>query len=147
MPSTLNGNADWGVEPLKAEDLTTMAQHVPAVSTLETAGIAYAWSGRYRGELIGIGGFSPHWPGVESVWFFAVPGALHGRVIGLVARSIRAMLREAVTQRGVWRLQAGVHTHDRQAVTFVEHFAFQREGLMRRFGPDGADWWMYAWVK
>jgi RimJ/RimL family protein N-acetyltransferase len=76
-----------------------------------------------------------------------VPGRLKGKIIGHVARAIRAYLHEAVFIRGLWRIAGAVRADAQEAITLAEHFGFEREALMRQYGPDGADYYLYAWVR
>jgi RimJ/RimL family protein N-acetyltransferase len=44
------------------------------------------------------------------------------------------------------RIQASVHTRDKQAIRYVEWLGFENEGLMKKFGPDGSDYYRFARV-
>ena len=46
----------------------------------------------------------------------------------------------------LWRIQASVHTTDEQSIKFAEWMGFENEGLMKKFGPDGADYYRFARV-
>jgi RimJ/RimL family protein N-acetyltransferase len=44
------------------------------------------------------------------------------------------------------RIQASVHTNDQQAIRYVEWLGFENEGLMKKYGPDGSDYYRFARV-
>jgi RimJ/RimL family protein N-acetyltransferase len=44
------------------------------------------------------------------------------------------------------RIQASVHANDKQAIRYVEWLGFENEGLMKKFGPDGSDYYRFARV-
>jgi hypothetical protein len=138
----------WQVRPLAPADLPVLQALLPMCTRLLDHPTAHYWGGWWQGALVAVAGFTPHtWAGVWNATFLAIPGRLHGRVIGHLARSVRAALAAHVATYGVWRLQSAVHTGYPEAITLVEHFNFRREGLMRQYGPDGADYWLYSWVR
>jgi RimJ/RimL family protein N-acetyltransferase len=51
------------------------------------------------------------------------------------------------TQQFFVRIQAIVRTDWPTAHRFIERLGFQKEGMMRKFGPDGSDYYLYARVK
>ena len=42
------------------------------------------------------------------------------------------------------RVQASVHAEDHQAVRFARWMGFENEGLMKKYGPDGSDYYRMA---
>ena len=44
-------------------------------------------------------------------------------------------------------LIAGDGLCDEKAVRFIKWLKFEEEGIMKKFGPDGVDYFRYAWVK
>jgi RimJ/RimL family protein N-acetyltransferase len=46
----------------------------------------------------------------------------------------------------VQRVQASVHAEDGQAVRFARWLGFENEGLMKKYGPDGSDYYRMARV-
>jgi RimJ/RimL family protein N-acetyltransferase len=63
-----------------------------------------------------------------------------------VARQIRTMLDDVMWHRGIYRAQANIHSRFDRAIRLAEWLGFENEGLMRRFGAEGADYFRYAKV-
>jgi len=53
----------------------------------------------------------------------------------------------AVIQQYFVRIQAVVRTDWLVAIRFIERLGFKREGLMKKFGPDGNDFYLYGRIK
>lgn len=53
-------------------------------------------------------------------------------------------LNEVIKTYGLRRLQARVVVDFELGVQYVEHLGFKREGTMKKFGPDGDDFYMYG---
>lgn len=63
-----------------------------------------------------------------------------------VARQIRTMFDDVMKQRGLYRAQANIHHRFDKAIRLAEWLGFENEGLMRRFGVEGDDYFRYARV-
>lgn len=63
------------------------------------------------------------------------------------ARHVSRRLDHYDEQLGLRRIQCTVRTGFPFLVKFIELFGFEREGLMRKFGPEGDDYYLYARVK
>ena len=103
---------------------------------------ALAWSGIHNGHLVGCGGIIPIWDGVAECWL--VGGWRLGTHRLSAVRALTATLARQVKEQQLRRLQAVVRADWDEAVRFVEFLRFQREGLLRGYGPDGSDHYVYA---
>jgi RimJ/RimL family protein N-acetyltransferase len=107
----------------------------------------HAWSGRRLsdGMIIGCGGFSLLWPGVADGWviFRKIMEKEYRRDAYSV---ILGMLAAEIKEHGIWRIQATVRTDFPAGIKYAEGLGFVREGLMRKYGPDGSDRYLYALV-
>lgn len=93
-------------------------------------------------EIVAAGGVITKWPGMGELWLHVV-GELDGKVLPF-CRTIRKMI-ERIRERGhFFRLQMNVETDRADYVKFAEFLKFQREGLMRKYGADKKDHWLYA---
>ena len=101
-----------------------------------------SWSGIHNGHLVGCGGIIPIWDGVAECWL--VGGWRLGTHRLSAVRALTATLARQVKEQQLRRLQAVVRADWDEAVRFVEFLRFQREGLLRGFGPDGSDHYVYA---
>ena len=95
-----------------------------------------------NGHLIASGGIYPIWSGFAEAWFLSSGMvAKHKRpVIVTVKNHIDAMIIE----HGYKRLQATAREDWKVAQRFLEFLGFEREGLMRNYGPDNSDHFLYA---
>lgn len=95
-------------------------------------------------ELLAVGGVVQNWRGRGMAWL--LPGrrmtAAHWRA---AIRRCRARLRE-LQAGGYWRIEATALASAPRRVAFLERLGFEREGLLRGYGPDGADHQLYARV-
>lgn len=92
-------------------------------------------------DILAIGGVAPLWPGVAEVWmvrskdFASKP---------MAAREIKKLLK--VEMQKYHRVQATCLNSDEVCKNFLCWLGFGIEGVMRKFGPDGSDFTMYARV-
>lgn len=101
-----------------------------------------SWSGIHNGHLVGCGGIIPIWDGVAECWL--VGGWRLGTHKLSAVRALTATLARQVKEQQLRRLQAVVRADWDEAVRFVEFLRFEREGLLRGYGPDGSDHYVYA---
>lgn len=107
----------------------------------------HAWTGIRvsDGLIIGCGGFLVMWPGVADGW------VIFRKIIEQEYRrdayaAILGMLAVQIKKHGIWRIQATVRTDFPAGIKYAEGLGFVREGLMRKYGPDGSDRYLYALV-
>lgn len=94
--------------------------------------------------VLGIGGVHNIWNGVGEAWLllgkeaFARPRT--------VARHTVNMFDHMQEEYKYQRIQASIAVKDGKAKRFAEWLGFQNEGIMRKYGPDGSDYYRYAKV-
>lgn len=88
-------------------------------------------------------GIMDMWPGTGEVWFIGSQ-EIHRRPRAVVEFCRREM-RFCAKERGLWRIQGVCRADWPQALRFAEFFGFRNEGLMRRYGPEGSDYYRVAW--
>ncbi len=94
--------------------------------------------------VLGIGGVHNIWNGVGEAWLllgkeaFARPRT--------VARHTVNMFDHMQEEHQYQRIQASIAVTDAKAKRFAEWLGFQNEGIMRKYGPDGSDYYRYARV-
>ena len=101
-----------------------------------------SWTARIDNKVIASAGLVPLWPGVAEAWM--IPGADTGRHAIAVGRELRRRLGSVMRDRGLNRVQANIHHEFERATRLAEWLGFKNEGLMRRFGVEGADYFRYA---
>jgi len=104
----------------------------------ESGGLA--WTIMDNDKVVASGGVIFYWPGVGEGWMLvtkrarAYPLAL----IKVMKKGIDAASREMKLNR----IHATVKCDDRQALRLAKILGFQVEGRLRRYGPDGKDYFM-----
>lgn len=92
---------------------------------------------------LGCGGLEPRGHGVFAAWLFV--GDLSPRAWVVVARALRQMAAEVGARRieATIRCGAGWKT---KAEAYAERLGLSFDARLKSFGPDGADYWLYAGV-
>lgn len=104
-----------------------------------------AWTVVSDGDVVAVGGISVIYPGRALCWALVSGQATQGQRVA-AARAALKMVRQA-RWLGVVRLEATVRADWPQAAGFLAGLGFQREGVLRRYGPDGADHEMWARIE
>ena len=90
------------------------------------------------------GGYTVAWPGVAEMWlnlsqdFAAYPG---------VVVEIKNQVKEWIEEEGLVRVQMTVKSGWKEGERFLSWLGLEREGVMRKFLPDGSDAVLYARVR
>lgn len=96
------------------------------------------------GGVIGVIGFNKIWDGVVRAWaVFGVdvqryPIAFHKLILRLIEHYTFILK--------IWRIEITVLCSFNQGIKWAESLGFIREGCMKKFGPDGSDFYLYARV-
>lgn len=104
-----------------------------------------AFSAFYEGEFLGSAGFAMPWPGVAEVWLW-VTDSVH-RCPVLLTKLLKRTLKQIETRHGVWRISCEVRADNVRAERWVKLLGFSKECDMRRRGPDGSTFMLYAKVR
>ena len=104
----------------------------------EAARCGPAWTGWLNSEPIGCAGVVLRWPGRAFVWCLIGEGIPKPAWIGL-HRAVLARLTP-LRELGVRRIEADVLNGFAAGRRGVHLLGFDDEGLMRCYGPDGADY-------
>ena len=62
-------------------------------------------------------------------------------------KTIKNELGRIIREFSFERVQAIVEPEDNRAIRFIEYLGFEREGLLRKYLPDGKDMLMYARIQ
>lgn len=95
-----------------------------------------------RGKPVVCFGVIPVWNGVAEAWFIADDIA-RGEPLALT-RMTRRFLDIAEISLRLHRLQITVRTTHKQAIAWAKALKFENEGTMRKYGPDGVDYFFMA---
>lgn len=100
-----------------------------------------SWSGFAGDVLVGCAGIVPIWPGRAQAW--AVLADVPRRCWPAVTAHVHLICAEA-HRLGWARLETTVIDGFAAGQRWAEKCGFDAEGLMRGYGPDGTDHWLYA---
>lgn len=104
-----------------------------------------AFTGLVEGEIMGCAGVCLLWRGVGAAWL--VTGPLVPQYPLAFHRAIRDGLQTVMESLHVWRLQADIHQGHEVSQRWVRRLGFAYEGILHKYGPDGADYVRYARVR
>ena len=99
-----------------------------------------SWAGIGRGKVISAFGIRPFWDGVAEMWL--VPGEEIDRHAISVIRASKQLTDTAIANNGIKRLQICVNTNNDTAFRFAKALRFEVKSVMRKYGPDGSDYYM-----
>jgi hypothetical protein len=101
-----------------------------------------AWTLFYRGNPALVMGLEYRYPTNYEAWLLMGNTAYkHGL---LLSRGAKRFFDNIGSRLNLRRMQIVVNVHNKTAVRWAEFLRFNREGLMSQYGPEGADYYMYA---
>jgi len=103
-----------------------------------------AYTALLESKVFMIGGVYGLWKDVGEAWFIMSSIAYDKPFAAAKYSSI--LLDHVQEDAKLQRIQASVHTNDKQAIRYVEWLGFENEGLMKKYGPDGSDYYRFARV-
>lgn len=99
-----------------------------------------AWTLWHEDKIIMCGGvICGGWPGIADVWLIPSP-LINQWPLGAV-KVTKAYLDGAIKDLRLHRVQATIEEKD---VKWIEVLGFEREGKLRKFGPNKEDKYIYA---
>tara|TARA_R110002020_G_scaffold18119_3_gene63830 strand:+ start:1398 stop:1892 length:495 start_codon:yes stop_codon:yes gene_type:complete len=122
----------------------TFFKHIPDFSSIMSgyASMGPAYMACYKGQVICIFGCIPLWQGVGECWLItdeSLPD--HARPFHRVTKLI---LDRFLSELNLVRLQITVHSDNFLALKWAKVLYFKKEGLLKRYGPDGKDFYILA---
>ena len=103
-----------------------------------------AFTGLIDGYVIASAGIKPLWPGVGEAWIVASDNMPKKKLS--VIKLIRENFDRMIQDNNFVRVQAGVRYDWPEAKRFAEFLGFEHEGIMKKYGPDGQDYYRMARV-
>lgn len=94
-------------------------------------------------EQVAIVGLSKFWEGTGSIWSYVYPCVKRHKKDYI--KAIKYLIEKH--SGGLHRIQALVREDDRTAIRFIEYLGFIREGLHKRYDPEGNNYYSYARVQ
>ena len=95
--------------------------------------------------ILCFGGVHLLWKGVGECWIML---SNEGRLKPLtVAKYTIKLFDDIMSKDSLIRMQASVSASDPKAISFAKWLGFEVEGLMRKYGPDGNDYYRLARIR
>lgn len=117
------------------------AQGVNDYSLLGDMGPAY--TGRFEGKVIFCAGIRLMWKGVGEVWSLGDRYLAKKFAIEMFEWQSE-LIKAEIDLKHFHRLQAHVLKKWKGACKYMERLNFEPEALLRKYGPDGSDYILYA---
>ena len=102
------------------------------------------FTARKDGKIVVMGGAHVMWRGVGEGWL--IMSKYGYDMPKTVARYADEFFDVIMTEANLQRVQASVNALDPRSVRFARWLGFENEGLMRKYGPDGTDYYRMARV-
>jgi hypothetical protein len=120
------------------------ARHIPHYRDYvwDYSVLGWSWTAIGRGKVIAIFGVRDIWPGLVEAWF--IPGEGLDRHARSTLIGARALLREVMSDTDIRRMQIFVKVDNTRALRFAKALHFEVECILRKFGPEGADYYAMA---
>ena len=101
-----------------------------------------SYTGMIHGEVVGCAGVFIHWPGMGEAWVLSSP--LVERFKLSFHRAIKQTLNGIQDNLKLHRIQCVVHADYTRSQKWVERLGFKKEGLLNKYAPDKAAYYMYG---
>lgn len=115
-----------------------MILHALDAYCLPRHGIAYI----DRGQIYAVAGIVPLWEGVGEAWAIPTNRIAEKKII--IGRHFKRTFHEVARDLKMRRVQAAVKVGYEEAHSLARFVGMVDEGLMRKYGPEGADYVRYA---
>ncbi len=102
------------------------------------------YTGMEDDAVLATGGVHPMWEGVGEAWLLVgKEGYDKPKTVAKWTDYLFQILQE---EHKLFRIQASVAALDLTANRYAQWLGFEKEGIMRKYGPDGTDYIRYARV-
>ena len=128
------------INDFDAWNINNFPNYQEYLTNFAAQGLAYTGIG--DGIIYAMFGVYEFWPGCAEAWL--IPSKHIDRKTIAFHRASLAFFEHVAAKRGIKRLQFTVHTANVHADRWARRCYFEPEGLLRHYGPDGADYKMYA---
>ena len=88
------------------------------------------------------GGVYPLWTGVAEGWVISSRRIFDFSLSA--AKAIKKRTDYICINNGIWRLQTAVRADYETGIRFAKWLGLQKEGLMKKYGPDGSNYYRMA---
>lgn len=102
----------------------------------------YRFTAMERDTIYACFGLWELWPGVAECWL--IPNTNIGKRVFRFHKACLLFFEHAANKRDIKRLQITVRSRNDLAVHWAERCYFNKEGLMRKWGPEYDDYWIMS---
>tara|TARA_B110000503_G_scaffold114183_1_gene171556 strand:- start:84 stop:530 length:447 start_codon:yes stop_codon:yes gene_type:complete len=127
-------------QQLNANELYLKPEHKKYAKFVENIGMSF--TGLANGKPIAAGGIYILWDGVAEGWVMATSEIWQHKIYFALQFKKRTEILLKSTK--IKRLQTSVKADFDLGQKFAEFLGLEKEGLMKNYGPDGADYYRYA---
>jgi len=129
-------------QPLNSKLLELKTEHKKYAYFLKEIGMSF--TGIVNNKPIAAGGVFPLWDGVAEGWVLAT-NEINNYPITF-ARVMKQRTDMMIANNKIKRLQTSVKADCDLAIRFAKWLGLKEEGLMKKYGADGSDYYRYARV-
>ena len=127
-------------QQLNAKELYLRLEHRQYALYLQQSGMSF--TALINNKPIAAGGIYMLWDNVAEGWVMATNDVWKYSII--MARHFRKKTDVLIETSKIKRLQTTVKANFTLGQRFAEWLGFEKEGLMKYYGPDGSDYFRYA---
>jgi len=131
------------IDRLRTEDATILAPITSFPKIVEVYADHPSFTLSFNGKFILCGGAVIPWKGLGEVWMLVGTEPL-GPHTKAILKSARLAAQIVHHHFGVNRLQTPVRTDQPKWIRFAEVCGFKSEGIMKKYGPEGNDYFMMS---
>ena len=104
-----------------------------------------SYTALWNRKIVGVGGISIMWSGVGELWLILSKDSKRDGMNGVIALdAIGKKVNEIIRENKIVRAQATVRIDFPKGIQMLEALGFEREGLLRRYTPDGCSVYRYS---
>ena len=104
--------------------------------------IGMSFTGMYNNKPIAAGGVFPLWEGVAEGWVLATKEINNFPIT--FSKVIKQRCNMLLKNNNFKRFQTSVKADCKVAIRFAKFLGLEEEGLMKNYGPDGADFYRFV---
>ena len=143
VPFSQNHLLSMELRPFEKEYVETIPDYYEYIG--ENAMPGFSWTAMSYRRPIAVFGVRPLWSTNFEAWL--IPGeGIENNAIS-VLRGARHILDSIFTEFDLMRLQITVRCENEIAFKFAKRLRFDVESVMRKFGPEGADYYLMTRIK
>ena len=127
-------------QQLNAKELYLRPEHRKYALYLEQVGLSF--TALINNKPIAAGGIFVLWDGVAEGWVMATSEIWKHSIV--MAKHFKKKTDVLIETTNIKRLQTTVKADFKLGQRFAQWLGFEKEGLMKYYGPDGSDYIRYA---